>query len=78
MPQPSSRVLEATLAPCFRGEARAQSDRAALLGRPVPVFTAIGNEFLNLAENWRPWRAYAAIYLWASDAGGLRPDSRSD
>jgi len=24
-------------------------------------------EFLNLAERWRPWRAYAAIYLWAAD-----------
>jgi AraC family transcriptional regulator, regulatory protein of adaptative response / DNA-3-methyladenine glycosylase II len=43
------------------------------------------DEFLNLAESWRPWRAYAAIYLWASDAfglpslsaaGGIRPRSR--
>jgi AraC family transcriptional regulator, regulatory protein of adaptative response / DNA-3-methyladenine glycosylase II len=25
------------------------------------------DEFLNLADNWRPWRAYAAIYLWAAD-----------
>jgi AraC family transcriptional regulator of adaptative response / DNA-3-methyladenine glycosylase II len=25
------------------------------------------DEFLRLAENWRPWRAYAAIYLWAAD-----------
>jgi AraC family transcriptional regulator, regulatory protein of adaptative response / DNA-3-methyladenine glycosylase II len=25
------------------------------------------DEFLNLAEHWRPWRAYAAIYLWAAD-----------
>jgi len=23
-------------------------------------------EFLDLAENWRPWRAYAANYLWAA------------
>jgi 3-methyladenine DNA glycosylase/8-oxoguanine DNA glycosylase len=21
-------------------------------------------EILKRAENWRPWRAYAAIYLW--------------
>jgi AraC family transcriptional regulator of adaptative response / DNA-3-methyladenine glycosylase II len=25
------------------------------------------DEFLNLAEKWRPWRAYAAMYLWAAD-----------
>jgi len=25
------------------------------------------DNFLNLAENWRPWRAYAAIHLWAAD-----------
>jgi AraC family transcriptional regulator of adaptative response / DNA-3-methyladenine glycosylase II len=25
-------------------------------------------ELLNLAERWRPWRAYAAQHLWASDA----------
>jgi AraC family transcriptional regulator, regulatory protein of adaptative response / DNA-3-methyladenine glycosylase II len=25
------------------------------------------DEFLSLAEAWRPWRAYAAIYLWAAD-----------
>jgi AraC family transcriptional regulator, regulatory protein of adaptative response / DNA-3-methyladenine glycosylase II len=23
--------------------------------------------FLALAENWRPWRAYAAMHLWAAD-----------
>ena len=25
-------------------------------------------QFLDLAENWRPWRAYAAIHLWAAAA----------
>jgi AraC family transcriptional regulator of adaptative response / DNA-3-methyladenine glycosylase II len=25
------------------------------------------DEFLKLAENWRPWRAYAAIYLWSEN-----------
>ena len=25
------------------------------------------DEFLTLAEHWRPWRAYAAIYLWAAN-----------
>jgi AraC family transcriptional regulator, regulatory protein of adaptative response / DNA-3-methyladenine glycosylase II len=27
---------------------------------PVPTKTAM----LTMAENWRPWRAYAAMYLW--------------
>jgi len=27
-------------------------------------------KFLNLAEVWRPWLAYAAIYLWAADRDG--------
>jgi AraC family transcriptional regulator of adaptative response / DNA-3-methyladenine glycosylase II len=26
------------------------------------------DEFSSLAESWRPWRAYAAICLWAEDA----------
>jgi AraC family transcriptional regulator of adaptative response / DNA-3-methyladenine glycosylase II len=26
------------------------------------------DEFLNVAEAWRPWRAYAAMYLWAAAA----------
>jgi AraC family transcriptional regulator of adaptative response / DNA-3-methyladenine glycosylase II len=26
------------------------------------------DEFRSLAESWRPWRAYAAICLWAEDA----------
>ena len=30
--------------------------------RPTPV------ELLAMAERWRPWRAYAAQHLWASDA----------
>ena len=30
--------------------------------RPTPV------QLLQRAEHWRPWRAYAAQYLWASDA----------
>jgi AraC family transcriptional regulator of adaptative response / DNA-3-methyladenine glycosylase II len=28
--------------------------------RPTP------SELLALAEHWRPWRAYAALHLWAS------------
>lgn len=35
-------------------------------------------QFLELAENWRPWRAYAAIHLWAAGlaritSGGREP-----
>jgi AraC family transcriptional regulator, regulatory protein of adaptative response / DNA-3-methyladenine glycosylase II len=30
--------------------------------RPSPA------ELLRRAEAWRPWRAYAAIHLWAADA----------
>ena len=26
------------------------------------------DEFLHFAENWRPWRSYAAIHLWAAAA----------
>jgi hypothetical protein len=69
MPQPSSRVLEATRPPCFRGEAREQRDRRPVWAARFLSSPRSENEFLNLAENWRPWRAYAAIYLWASDAG---------
>ncbi|MDR2529416.1 MAG: helix-turn-helix domain-containing protein [Synergistaceae bacterium] len=31
--------------------------KAAMGNRPP-------NEILNIAERWRPWRAYAAMYLW--------------
>jgi AraC family transcriptional regulator, regulatory protein of adaptative response / DNA-3-methyladenine glycosylase II len=24
-------------------------------------------ELLRMADSWRPWRAYAAMHLWASD-----------
>lgn len=37
-------------------------------GRPSPA------ELLRRAEAWRPWRAYAAHYLWMADAeGGCAP-----
>lgn len=35
--------------------------------RPTP------NALLARAEAWRPWRAYAALHLWASDAPNLVP-----
>lgn len=35
-------------------------------GRPSPA------ELLARAEAWRPWRAYAALHLWAGDAATLK------
>jgi AraC family transcriptional regulator, regulatory protein of adaptative response / DNA-3-methyladenine glycosylase II len=45
---------------------------ATAQGRPTPV------ELLQRAEAWRPWRAYAALHLWTSDATlpGAAPVSR--
>ena len=41
------------------GLMRAMSDGSG--ARPSPA------ELLAYAERWRPWRAYAALHLWASD-----------
>jgi AraC family transcriptional regulator of adaptative response / DNA-3-methyladenine glycosylase II len=41
------------------GLMRALTDETGL--RPTPA------ELLARAERWRPWRAYAALHLWASD-----------
>jgi hypothetical protein len=30
------------------------------------------DEFLNLAQNWLPWRVYAAMCLWAADRAVLQ------
>ena len=35
----------------------------AALGKPMNA-----KELLRHAENWRPWRAYAAMYLWMSES----------
>jgi AraC family transcriptional regulator of adaptative response / DNA-3-methyladenine glycosylase II len=41
--------------------------------RPTPA------ELLARAEQWRPWRAYAALHLWAAEAARARPtEERSD
>jgi len=34
-------------------------------------------ELESRAENWRPWRAYAAIYLWSAAGEHQAPQSRS-
>ena len=36
------------------------------------------SEFLNLAEKWRPWRAYAAMYLWAANTDRVERTDRGD
>jgi len=41
----------------------------AVSGRPTPA------EMLERAEQWRPWRAYAAQHLWAADAAA-QPESK--
>ncbi|HEY1930998.1 MAG TPA: AlkA N-terminal domain-containing protein [Acetobacteraceae bacterium] len=38
--------------------------------RPTPA------QLLAHAEAWRPWRAYAALHLWASDAAAPRPATK--
>jgi len=54
------------------GLMRALAD--AVSGRPTPA------EMLERAEQWRPWRAYAAQHLWAADAAAApkkeSPDDR--
>jgi AraC family transcriptional regulator, regulatory protein of adaptative response / DNA-3-methyladenine glycosylase II len=44
------------------GLMRAMCDRGGV--RPSPA------ELLEHAEQWRPWRAYAALHLWASESHG--------
>jgi AraC family transcriptional regulator of adaptative response / DNA-3-methyladenine glycosylase II len=55
------------------GLLRAMADAAG--NRPTPA------DLLARAEAWRPWRAYAAIHLWAAGAGGaagLREETEHD
>jgi AraC family transcriptional regulator of adaptative response / DNA-3-methyladenine glycosylase II len=39
--------------------------------RPTPA------ALLARAEAWRPWRAYAALHLWAADARPAAPSEES-
>ena len=56
---------------CCEPDAFPASDVGLLRGmardgrRPTPA------ELLRMAEAWRPYRAYAAHYIWASDAGRM-------
>jgi AraC family transcriptional regulator of adaptative response / DNA-3-methyladenine glycosylase II len=40
--------------------------------RPSPA------ELLARAESWRPWRAYAALHLWAAGSAPLRAIETAD
>ena len=54
------------------GLLRAMADASGR--RPSPA------ELLARAERWRPWRAYAALHLWAADAAAAtqgRADERA-
>jgi AraC family transcriptional regulator, regulatory protein of adaptative response / DNA-3-methyladenine glycosylase II len=47
------------------------SDDVRLIQTLAPPGTpALPAEILRIAESWRPWRAYAAMYLWAAGAAG--------
>ncbi len=48
--------------------------RRALGGPSGPASEAAA---LRRAEVWRPWRAYAAMWLWLSEPGPLRPRPRA-
>ena len=63
---------------------RIDAPAATALGWPdafpasdVGVMKALGvstaREALVAAEAWRPWRAYAALHLWASDPQAPAP-----
>ena len=47
------------------------------LGADGPMGEA---QLLQLAEKWRPWRAYAAVYLWSalSAKGNISPEDKHD
>jgi AraC family transcriptional regulator of adaptative response / DNA-3-methyladenine glycosylase II len=55
---------------------RAFGDPDALPSGDVRLLRALGLEtsrhFEQLATGWRPWRAYAAIYIWAEDDRSMR------
>jgi AraC family transcriptional regulator of adaptative response / DNA-3-methyladenine glycosylase II len=52
------------------GLLRAMRDRNGK--RPTPA------ELLTSAEQWRPWRAYAALHLWASETHATAAPERLD
>jgi AraC family transcriptional regulator of adaptative response / DNA-3-methyladenine glycosylase II len=57
---------------------RALGDPDAFPSGDLGLLRAVGIEssrqFEQLATGWRPWRAYAAIYLWADGDGSMHKD----
>ena len=53
---------------------RVLRDADAFPASDLGLMKAIGvqrpRELLNIAEAWRPYRAYAAIHLWRSPGAG--------
>ncbi|MCR4378453.1 MAG: DNA-3-methyladenine glycosylase [Rhodospirillales bacterium] len=47
------------------------SDLGLLRGAGISYQSVDAKMLYSLAENWRPWRAYAAMYLWKSYANNL-------
>lgn len=48
----------------------------ALSGCGTPRITA--SAMLTRAEAWRPWRAYAALHLWTSEAASMPANAKKD
>ena len=48
------------------------SDLGLLQGAAVGGARPTPAELMRRAEQWRPWRAYAAIHLWTQAAGGSK------
>ena len=57
---------------------RALGDPDAFLAEDLIVARAAGERgraLLQLAERWRPWRAYAVMHLWMGGGDGTRTDT---
>jgi AraC family transcriptional regulator, regulatory protein of adaptative response / DNA-3-methyladenine glycosylase II len=51
---------------------RACGERDAFPGSDLALRQELGADPLAVAEAWRPWRAYAAMHIWAAHAGVKR------
>jgi AraC family transcriptional regulator of adaptative response / DNA-3-methyladenine glycosylase II len=47
---------------------RALADPDAFPAGDLVLRRRLGSDVLQRAEAWRPWRAYAAMHLWAMEA----------
>jgi AraC family transcriptional regulator of adaptative response / DNA-3-methyladenine glycosylase II len=48
------------------------------LGEPDAFPVDPGSEFVERSRRWRPWRAYAAMYLWTAEAPARVPSRQSE